>query len=140
MADIDLDTGERAGVKRARPSTGTSTRDTPRATPDKSDITDHDLNGRLKEVFTDVADWREKKEDTELAEAIRESHEDMAKGLVALTRTLKWLRGPLGFAVGFIKPVLAFGKVGRILGERLVTWRMNRVQEKNTPDSPYVNQ
>ena len=141
MAEIDLTSGKTRGTSRASTESSEKTRAT-RANSggkDTPEITDNALMLKLKETFSDIADWRDKKEDEELAEAIRESTDDMSKGLVALTRTVRWLRAPLGFAVNFIKPVLAFGKVGRILGERIVTARTAR-SEQNQSESPYVNQ
>jgi len=81
------------------------------------------LRGRLQAVFERLAEWLEGRGDEELAQAIREDAGAMTGGLVAATRPLAWLRQPLLLLLALAEPVLAFGRVGRIL---LTRWQARR--------------
>jgi len=81
-------------------------------------------------AFDQVVEWREARDDEELATAISEDKDKMAKGLVSLTHVVQPLRGPLLIFLGFVEPVLAFGRVGRILGERFIMRRQRIAEER----------
>jgi hypothetical protein len=145
MPELDLTTGDRKGTgtrgsSSSSPKTRASSANRDSAKESQPAMSDSVLKTKLNEVFTDLAEWRGKKGDDELAEALEESREDMADGLVALTKTVKLLRTPLAFAVNFVKPILAFGKPARILAPRIVTWRSSRQQAQQEPQQPYVSQ
>jgi len=86
---------------------------------------DRELDDRITAALEQLRDWRESRDDEELADAIERGKEKMSKGLVSVTHIVAPLRGPLVVILGFLEPVLAFGEVGRILIGR---W-LNRRQE-----------
>jgi hypothetical protein len=90
---------------------------------------DRELHARLVESLDQVREWREAREDTELAEAIDQDKEKMARGLVSLTHAVQPLRQPLLIFLGFVEPLLAFGRVGRILTMRWVMRRQRQAEE-----------
>jgi hypothetical protein len=77
-----------------------------------------ELRGRLSDVFERLAEWLEGRGDAELAGIIREDSKAMVGGLVSLTRPAAWLRPPMLAALSVVEPVLAFGRVLRVLGGR----------------------
>jgi hypothetical protein len=82
-----------------------------------------ELRGRLGDVFERLAEWLEGRGDAELAGIIREDSKAMVGGLVSLTRPAAWLRPPMLAALSVVEPVLAFGRVFRVLGGRWVARR-----------------
>jgi hypothetical protein len=90
---------------------------------------DKELHARLVESLDRVQEWREAREDMELAVAIEQDKEKMAKGLVSLTHAVTPLRQPLLVFLSFVEPLLAFGRVGRILATRWVTRRQRQAED-----------
>lgn len=128
MADeLDLEKGrpERTEARRKRLS-GSSDGESKTAT----DRMDRELNERLTGALDQVVEWRQARQDAELAMAIDEDKDKMAKGLVSLTHVVMPLRRPLLIFLGFVEPVLAFGRVGRILGERFYERRQRIAEER----------
>lgn len=82
-----------------------------------------ELRNRLELTLERIAEWLEGRGDLELAGVIREDSKAMIGGLVSLTRPLGWLRPPLIAVLSVVEPVLAFGRVLRILGGRLADRR-----------------
>lgn len=74
-----------------------------------------DLRERLVECFDRIAGALRTRGDEELAELIDEDAEVMAVGLVSMTRPLQVLRAPLLVVVAVVEPLLAFGRIGRVL-------------------------
>lgn len=136
MADIlDLTEGdeERAEKVAARQAAGRAESKTARATrsrPSVAQRAETELRERTVHVFQRIADTLAARDDEELATAISEDSEAMATGLVSLTRQVKWLRGPLLFFLSLAEPLLAFGRVGRILLRRAGEWRYRRAEER----------
>lgn len=131
MADeIDLERGvpDSADEKRRRRQSGGSSEGTRR--PASEGQVDKELHSRMVAAFDQVVEWREARDDEELATAISEDKDKMAKGLVSLTHVVQPLRGPLLIFLGFVEPVLAFGRVGRILGERFIMRRQRIAEER----------
>lgn len=95
-----------------------------------SQRTDTDLAGRLDSAFSRLSDQLAAREDHELADAIQQDKEAMSKGLVSLTRNLKFLRMPLVVVLNFLEPILAFWHVGGILLRRFVERRQRVMQER----------
>ena len=128
--ELDLEHGdpsrreERRTRRRQRDSTGSV------GTESKTDTRrlDNELHSRLVDAFNQIVEWREAREDEELATAINEDKEKMAKGLVSLTHAVAPLRQPLLIFLGFVEPILAFGRVGRILATRWVARQQRRQQ------------
>src|SRR6516225_11145308 len=98
------DPDERRRRRRSNAGAGTATGET--KTEERA--LDRELHSRLVEAFDQVVEWREARNDEELATAIREDRERMAKGLVSLTHTVQPLRQPLLVFLGFVEPVMAF--------------------------------
>jgi len=149
MADeIDLESGETPAARRRRE------RRTERSTvagesKTTSEKLDRELHSRIVTSFERVVEWREARDDQELATAIDEDKDKMATGLVSLTHTVAPLRQPLVTFLGFVEPLLAFGRVGRILVTRWVTRRQQRAQDlaaaqaewdEQNAASPFTNQ
>jgi hypothetical protein len=125
--ELDLERGdpsrreERRSSRRRASSTGEARSD--------SDKLDRELHHRLVESLEQVQEWREARDDEELATAIAQDKDKMAKGLVSLTHAVAPLRQPLLVFLGFVEPLLAFGRVGRILATRWVMRRQQRAEE-----------
>lgn len=82
-----------------------------------------DLRERLVECFDRIAGALRGRGDEELAELIDEDAEVMAVGLVSMTRPLQALRAPLLVVVAVVEPLLAFGRIGRVLVVRFAERR-----------------
>jgi|SRR5215831_6599354 len=124
--EIDLERGDpsRAEQRRERRrSAASSVGGESKTTTDKLD---KELHNRIVESFERIQEWREARDDMELAQAIDEDKEKMAKGLVSVTHVLAPLRQPLVYFLGLLEPVLAFGRVTRILVTRWVNRRQER--------------
>jgi hypothetical protein len=138
MADeLDLEKGDpsRAEQRRQRRREATSTpTGESKATTDKLD---KELHSRLVDAFDQVVEWREARDDEELATAISEDKEKMAKGLVSLTHAVVPLRQPLLIFLGFVEPVLAFGRVTRILATRWVARRQQQAEDLATAQAEW---
>lgn len=107
-----------------------STRGTTRSkSASARDKVEAELTLRLDRAFDRIAKAVETRGDDELAAVIREDSEAMGQGLVSLTRSVKLLRGPLLFMLNLIEPVLAFGRIGRILFIRFRE-RQYRIQQE----------
>jgi len=130
MADeLDLERGipSRGEERRSRRREGSSET---KSTGDKaSEKLDRELHSRLTDALEQVVEWRMARQDAELATAISEDKEKMARGLVSLTHVVAPLRRPLLIFLGFVEPLLAFGRVGRILTERWLERRRERAEE-----------
>lgn len=129
--DLDLERGDpsRAEERRTRRR---STRDSNAVGGESKTLSeklDRELHSRLVESLERVQEWRESREDMELAEAIGQDKDKMAKGLVSVTHVVQPLRGPLVIFLGFVEPVLAFGRVGRILTVRWVERRQQKAED-----------
>lgn len=131
MADeLDLERGdpERSEPRRRRRSSGSDSDS--KKSPAASERLDAQLDARLREALDQVVEWRMARGDEELATAITEDGDKMARGLVSLTRVLVPVRKPLLIFLGFVEPVLAFGRVGRILAERFINRRQRIAEER----------
>jgi len=109
---------------KARGSSG-SRRSTSASARDKIE---QELTARLDRTFTSLAKTMEARGDDELAAVIREEAEVMGQGVISLTRNVKVLRGPLLFLLNLIEPVMAFGRIGRLLYSRFRErqWRIQQ--------------
>lgn len=130
MADeLDLERGDPSRAEERRSRRRSARSDTSGESKPRDDKLDRELHSRLVDAFDQVVEWREARDDEELATAISEDKEKMAKGLVSLTHAVVPLRQPLLIFLGFVEPVMAFGRVGRILATRWVTRRQQQAEE-----------
>jgi hypothetical protein len=130
MADeLDLERGDPSRAEERRARRRRSTGDSETKTTASEKVLDRELHARIVDAFGQVVEWREAREDEELATAINEDKEKMAKGLVSLTHAVEPLRQPLLIFLGFVEPVMAFGRVGRILGGRWIARRQQQAEE-----------
>lgn len=91
---------------------------------------DTKFRGRLLEVIERIATSLEERGDEELAEILREDGPVMATGLTSLTGLLSPLRLPLLVTLAVIEPVLAFGRLFRVLAYRFADNRNRRAAER----------
>lgn len=142
MADeLDLenppeDESPSARRRRARRAErGTSTDSKGHTGPDDGVVT-----SKLNSAFGKLADQLASKGDDELATAINEESSGMTQGLVSLTKSVVFLRGPLVFIIELALVLLAFWRVGRILFIRALVRRetimAQRAQYEEAPPQP----
>lgn len=101
-----------------------------------------ELNGRLLAIFERLADRFEGKGDLELADVIREDSRAMVGGLVSLTKRIPGAAAPILLVLGIVEPVLAFGRVFRLLASRWAYRRAERegyAPEEPDADAPSTN-
>lgn len=98
--------------------------------PKPSPKAETDLRGRLEVAFGKLADQLRARNDEELADAFDEGKEAISQSLVTMTATIRWMRKPLLLFVGFLEPVLAFWRIGRILLGRLIMFRDHMAQQE----------
>jgi hypothetical protein len=130
VKELDLDADTEAGVLGAdTPPTAE-----PKATAKKSHHrqpgrppkAEAELASRLDRVLGRIGDRLDERGDEELSNAIREDGKAMAGGIVDLTRFTPALRVPFLLILGLVEPVMAFGRVGRILAGRIGERRLER--------------
>jgi hypothetical protein len=92
------------------------------------------LASRLDRMFERLATSLEAREEFELAGVIREERKAMSGGLVLLTQHFDVLRDPLLRLLGFVEPVVAFGRVGRIIARRIVERRARSAEDDEVDD------
>jgi hypothetical protein len=89
-----------------------------------------ELRGRIEPVFERLAEWRESRGDLELAAVIREDARTMSSSIVGLTKRLPAVRGPLLVVLAIVEPLLAFGRLARIVGGRWTDARARAANER----------
>ena len=131
MPEIDLETGKVSGEEKKRRVSASGkggSGSTRRAETGVTKI-EADLHKRLTETLERIVEQLQVRGDEELAIAIDEDKAKMAAGLVSLTRAVTPLRKPLLIFLGFVEPVMAFGRVGAILFRRAVERRQRKIAE-----------
>lgn len=132
--ELDLETGdpsradpasERRRRRRERTAESGGTKKAPTATETSKLATE--IRSRLDRVFDRIAEWRDARDDEELATVIREDKDMMAQGIVSLTNSFNPLRVPLLMGLNLIEPLLAFGRVVRVLVGR---WMARRAAQQ----------
>lgn len=118
--------GEKAGGKKRDEPSGARTRRRHNA----------ELRERLGKVLERAAEWREARGDHELAAVLREDKQAIIGGLVSLTGPFLWLYGPLIAGLQVLEPVMAFGRVLRIMGVRMADRRARRQAERELELEP----
>lgn len=131
MADdeLDLTGGTPAESREERRRKRRSSRDSGSGSGGSSGSEDGEVKGRMDRCLDRIAKWRREKGDNELAEAIEEDRQQLTGGFVAITGSFPWLRMPLIHVLNLVEPLLAFGRVARILiGRAADRWRMRQVR------------
>lgn len=137
MADeLDLEKGDAAKAEAIsnresrRQARGSSSSARSTSSSSKSNSSeDASIEAQLRVVLDRVAEQRESKDDTELADAIRETQAAIIKGFMSVTKTITPLRQPLVFLIAVLDPILAFWKVGSILTRRWFERRARKIEE-----------
>jgi hypothetical protein len=96
----------------------------------KEQIDNDQIAAQVARTFDRIVKALEDREDEELATVIEEDKDAMSRGIVSLTRNVKQLRKPLIVVLNLIEPLLAFGRVGRILLLRFAERRARVMAER----------
>jgi len=96
----------------------------------KEQIADSEVSARLERTFDRIIDALEQRDDEELATVMSEDKEAMSRGIVSLTKSVKPLRNPLIMVLNLVEPILAFGRVARILFLRFAERRARVMAER----------
>lgn len=97
--------------------------------PSKSRL-EAEIESRLDRVFDQLAEQREARGDEELATALREDKRPISSALVSLTRPIGQARQLVLLVLAVIEPLLAFGRIGRILAGRVRGRQERRAEER----------
>lgn len=140
MADLDLSTGD---PTRADEETPTARRRRRRATQAEESArteprTEAEIRAGLKQAFEKLAQNRYAKDDQELGDAISEEGAAMTEGFVTLTDNTPFLRQPFLIILNIVIILLAFGRVGSILIERVQERRAVRAAQRQA-EADYNN-
>lgn len=101
-----------------------------------SDKISTEIRRRLERVFDRTVKWRQARGDDELAEALTEDGEMMTDAVISITDTFNPLRVPTLLALAIVEPLLAFGRVFRILMGRFLARRAGQEQEQEQEYMP----
>lgn len=93
-----------------------------------------EIRGRLTAVIETLADTLEARGDHELATAIRDDGRAIVSGLVSITRPIAWARPVILAGLGIAEPVLAFGRIFRILAGRWSDRRHAKSEERQAAE------
>jgi hypothetical protein len=128
LAD-DIDKKIEAQVKSQRKSSSSRSTSSKKASSSTRSTaaqrTDTEIVSRLDRTFDRIIVALQERDDDELASAISEDKDAMSRGIVSLTRNVKPLRNPLLMVLNLVEPLLAFGRVGKIL---LTRWAARRAR------------
>lgn len=94
-----------------------------------------DIRERLHAVFSRLADALEGRGDVELAGYIREDQKAMVEGLASLVKRAPGLGAPVMGTLAVLEPVIAFGRIIRLLGRRLGERRAAALEERFEDDT-----
>lgn len=100
-----------------------------------SERVETELLSRLMRVFDRIAKTLEARGDEELAHIVREDADAMCQGLASLTHSVKFLRSPLLMALNLVEPVLAFGRIIRVLYGRWLERQARIAAERQEMES-----
>jgi hypothetical protein len=78
-----------------------------------------DIKERLYAIFSRLADSLEGRGDLELASMIREDSRAMVEGLASLVKRAPGFAPPILGVLAVLEPLIAFGRILRLLGRRL---------------------
>jgi hypothetical protein len=84
-----------------------------------------DIRVRCERTQQRIVEWLEGREDEELATIIREDGAAMIGGMIAMCGGAEWLRKPVVGAMAVFEPLIAFGRLIRVLAGR---WRLSRIE------------
>lgn len=147
MSELDLEHGDEAAAEeitksqalqrniaaakgRSSKSTRGKTSSSTAGRPTAAEKREGELKARILGTFDRIARALEERDDEELAIVFREDGSAMAQGLVSLTHNFVPLRKPLLFLLNGVEPLLAFGRLGRVLFGRARNWRLRKLEER----------
>lgn len=88
--------------------------------PDRAERAwERDLRGRLERTLERLSEGLAGRGDNELATIFKEDGAAMIGGVIAIARPLTWLRPVLVTILTVVEPLLAFGRLARVLLRRL---------------------
>jgi hypothetical protein len=91
------------------------------------------ISDRLTTIFDRLADSLEGRGDLELAEMIREDKKAMVGGLVSVTRRAPAIAPAIMAVLSVLEPLIAFGRVFRLLGRSMGDRRAARAEAWEEP-------
>src|ERR1700727_437506 len=115
---VDSPAAERRRRRRERAAEGGESKPKTAASVKAEERVATGIHSRFSRFLDRVAEWRDARDDDELARVVREDNDMMSQGVVSLTNSFNPLRGPVIMFLNIIEPVLAFGRVVRILISR----------------------
>jgi hypothetical protein len=130
IVDLKDEKSDDTGNAKSSSSRSSSSRSSSSSARKKA-ATDNELKSRLTGVFDRIAEAADARGDEELADIIREDRDVMAGGIVSLTRPFMALRAPVVLALAIVEPVMAFGRLARLMIGRAM---VNRAERKAQPD------
>lgn len=98
------------------------------------------IRDRLGNIFDRLADSIDGRGDAELAAMIREDKAAMVNGLVSVTRRVPQLAGVIMAALAVLEPLIAFGRVFRLMARRAGERRAERAAEWDEQPPPEYEQ
>jgi hypothetical protein len=138
VTDLDLGKGDpiaaaasesRGDKARATRATGLRKPSTSSGRKTNAQKAEEEIVARINAAFERLAEAFDARGDTEMAAIFREEQIPMSNGLVNLTRNIKPLRHPLVVILNLVEPLLAFGRLGRVLIRRIVERRDRKIAE-----------
>ena len=115
------------GRRQTRRATGSKSKSSGRKPA--SEAEENSLKDKVRAMFSDFHEALRER-DPELADVLERRGEAMSQGLVSVTRTIPFLRGPLVLLVNFFQPTLAFWELGSLLTARWIARRNRRAVEQ----------
>lgn len=96
-----------------------------------------DIRDRFQTVFDRIADSLEGRGDAELAGMIREDSQAMVGGLVSVTKRVPAASGVILGGLAVLEPLIAFGRIFRLLLRRLGDRRAQAAYEAELEEPGY---
>jgi hypothetical protein len=136
MAD-DLDLSGKRDDEEAAASTKAGTKGRGGATaaaqytrPDRAERAwERDLRTRMERTLDRLIEWRQGRGDDDLVKVLKEDGPAMIGGVIAALRPVRQLEKPVVLMLTIAEPLLAFGRLFKVLGSRVAARRAVRAEE-----------
>jgi hypothetical protein len=90
---------------------------------------ERDIRVRIERTQARLVEWLEGREDYELATVIKEDGKAMVGGIIYICGSAVWLRAPILAAMTIVEPMVAFGRLAKVLSTRWIARRQRKQQE-----------